>query len=62
MPIKTLFILGARPEAIKLCPVIRHMKSRTNDFDVRVRVTAEFAKIRVGDLIPVGIQTQAGRS
>ena len=38
---KVLFIFGTRPEAIKLCPVIRHMKSRPDDFDVRVCVTAQ---------------------
>lgn len=41
MPVKVLFIFGTRPEAIKLCPVIRHMKSRPGDFDVRVCVTAQ---------------------
>ena len=41
MPIKALFIFGTRPEAIKLCPVIRHMKSLPDDFDVRVCVTAQ---------------------
>jgi UDP-N-acetylglucosamine 2-epimerase (non-hydrolysing) len=41
MPIKVLFIFGTRPEAIKLCPVIRHVKSLPNDFDVRVCVTAQ---------------------
>jgi UDP-N-acetylglucosamine 2-epimerase (non-hydrolysing) len=41
MPIKVLFIFGTRPEAIKLCPVIRHMKSRPDDFDARVCVTAQ---------------------
>jgi len=41
MPIKALFIFGTRPEAIKLCPVIRHMKSRPDEFDVRVCVTAQ---------------------
>jgi UDP-N-acetylglucosamine 2-epimerase (non-hydrolysing) len=41
MPIKVLFIFGTRPEAIKLCPVILHMKARPNDFDVSVCVTAQ---------------------
>jgi UDP-N-acetylglucosamine 2-epimerase (non-hydrolysing) len=41
MSIKILFIFGTRPEAIKLCPVIRHMKSRPEKFDVRVCVTAQ---------------------
>jgi UDP-N-acetylglucosamine 2-epimerase (non-hydrolysing) len=39
--IQSLFIFGTRPEAIKLCPVIRHMKSRPDDFVVRVCVTAQ---------------------
>jgi UDP-N-acetylglucosamine 2-epimerase (non-hydrolysing) len=39
--IQSLFIFGTRPEAIKLCPVIRHMKSRPSDFVVRVCVTAQ---------------------
>lgn len=39
--VKTLFIFGTRPEAIKLCPVVLHMKSRPRDFDVRVAVTAQ---------------------
>jgi UDP-N-acetylglucosamine 2-epimerase (non-hydrolysing) len=41
MPLKALFIFGTRPEAIKLCPVIRHMRSCPDDFDVRVCVTAQ---------------------
>jgi UDP-N-acetylglucosamine 2-epimerase (non-hydrolysing) len=41
MPIKTLFLFGTRPEAIKLCPVVRHMKGRPDDFDVRVCVTGQ---------------------
>jgi UDP-N-acetylglucosamine 2-epimerase (non-hydrolysing) len=40
--IKTLFILGTRPEAIKLCPVIRHFRDQCADqFHVRVCVTAQ---------------------
>jgi UDP-N-acetylglucosamine 2-epimerase (non-hydrolysing) len=38
---KVLFVFGTRPEAIKLSPVIRRMKSRTGDFEVRVCVTAQ---------------------
>jgi len=41
MPVKALFIFGTRPEAIKLCPVIRVMTRRPNDFCVRVCVTAQ---------------------
>ena len=39
--VKTLFVFGTRPEAIKLCPVVLHMKSRPAEFDVRVAVTAQ---------------------
>jgi UDP-N-acetylglucosamine 2-epimerase (non-hydrolysing) len=39
--LKTLFVFGTRPEAIKLCPVVLHMKSRPAEFDVRVAVTAQ---------------------
>jgi UDP-N-acetylglucosamine 2-epimerase (non-hydrolysing) len=38
--VKTLFVFGTRPEAIKLCPVIEHMKA-AEQFDVRVAVTAQ---------------------
>jgi UDP-N-acetylglucosamine 2-epimerase (non-hydrolysing) len=39
--IKVLFIFGTRPEAIKLCPVVRHLRSRTEDFVTRVCVSAQ---------------------
>jgi UDP-N-acetylglucosamine 2-epimerase (non-hydrolysing) len=42
---RVLFIFGTRPEAIKLSPVIRHMKSRPDDFNVRVCVTAQHREL-----------------
>ncbi len=39
--IKALFVFGTRPEAIKLCPVILHMKMRPDDFSVQVAVTGQ---------------------
>lgn len=36
-----LFILGTRPEAIKLAPLILHLQSRTTDFRTVVCVTAQ---------------------
>jgi UDP-N-acetylglucosamine 2-epimerase (non-hydrolysing) len=39
-PIKTLFIFGTRPEAIKLCPVVNHLRRRPG-FAVQVCVTAQ---------------------
>jgi UDP-N-acetylglucosamine 2-epimerase (non-hydrolysing) len=38
---RTLFVFGTRPEAIKLCPVILHMRSRAAAFDVRLAVTGQ---------------------
>ena len=40
-PLKVLFVLGTRPEAIKLAPVVLHMKDRPGDFAVRVCATAQ---------------------
>ena len=37
---RVLFIFGTRPEAIKLCPVIRHMRTAAG-LEVRVCVTAQ---------------------
>src|SRR5579859_2206139 len=39
--LKCLFVFGTRPEAIKLCPVVRYMKARPGEFEVRVAVTAQ---------------------
>jgi UDP-N-acetylglucosamine 2-epimerase (non-hydrolysing) len=40
--LKVLFIFGTRPEAIKLCPVIRYFRDECDDrFDVRICVTAQ---------------------
>src|SRR6266700_5579770 len=39
--VKVLFIFGTRPEAIKLCPVVLHMRSRASEFETRVCVTGQ---------------------
>jgi len=39
--VRALFVFGTRPEAIKLCPVVLHMKARPLEFSVRVAVTAQ---------------------
>ena len=39
--IKVLFVFGTRPEAIKLCPVLLHLRSRPSEFDARVCVTGQ---------------------
>lgn len=38
---KVLLILGTRPEAIKLAPLIRHLRSRPGEFNTVVCVTAQ---------------------
>jgi UDP-N-acetylglucosamine 2-epimerase (non-hydrolysing) len=38
---KSLFIMGTRPEAVKLCPVIRYFRSSGNESDVEVCVTGQ---------------------
>ncbi|MBI4903218.1 MAG: UDP-N-acetylglucosamine 2-epimerase (non-hydrolyzing) [Acidobacteria bacterium] len=40
-PCKVLFIFGTRPEAIKLCPTILHLRRFPSEFAVRVCVTAQ---------------------
>ena len=39
--IKTLFVFGTRPEAIKLCPVLLHLRSLPRRFREEVCVTAQ---------------------
>jgi UDP-N-acetylglucosamine 2-epimerase (non-hydrolysing) len=38
---KVLFVFGTRPEAIKLCPVLLHMRQRAGEFSVKGCVTAQ---------------------
>lgn len=38
---RVLFIFGTRPEAIKLCPIVLHMHTRPDEFEVKVCVTAQ---------------------
>jgi UDP-N-acetylglucosamine 2-epimerase (non-hydrolysing) len=38
---RILFVFGTRPEAIKLCPLIKRLRSQPDDFEVRVSVTAQ---------------------
>lgn len=41
MPIRTLFLFGTRPEAVKLCPVVRRLRAAPDVYDVKVCVTAQ---------------------
>ena len=36
---KVLLVFGTRPEAIKMAPLVRELRSRGDRFDVRVCVT-----------------------
>ncbi len=38
---RLLIVFGTRPEAIKLCPLIRYLRKHPNPFDVRVCVTGQ---------------------
>ncbi len=38
---KVLFVFGTRPEAIKLCPVLRRLREHASEFETRVCVTAQ---------------------
>ena len=55
--LKTLFVFGTRPEAIKLAPVIGAFRSRPEEFDVRIAVTAQHRQmldqvLQVFQLVP----------
>lgn len=39
--VRALFVFGTRPEAIKMCPVIQHLRGRPEEFAVRVCVTGQ---------------------
>ena len=41
MPVRALVVFGTRPEAIKLCPLVAHLRSAPRKFDVRTCVTAQ---------------------
>ena len=41
MPLKLLTVFGTRPEAIKLCPLILHLRSKPEQFEVNVCVTGQ---------------------
>jgi UDP-N-acetylglucosamine 2-epimerase (non-hydrolysing) len=53
--VKTLFVFGTRPEAIKMSPVIRYMQSHPEEFSVRVAVTAQHRQMLDQALAVFGI-------
>lgn len=53
---KLLFIFGTRPEAIKLCPVIKHLRAKRREYQVSVCVTAQHREL-LDQVLPVfGVQ------
>jgi UDP-N-acetylglucosamine 2-epimerase (non-hydrolysing) len=50
--IRTLFIFGTRPEAIKLCPIILDQQSRPDEFDPKICVTAQHRHL-IDQVLPV---------
>lgn len=40
-PIKVLVVFGTRPEAIKMCPLVKELQRHTDHFDVEVCVTGQ---------------------
>jgi UDP-N-acetylglucosamine 2-epimerase (non-hydrolysing) len=53
--VNALFVFGTRPEAIKLSPVILHMRSRPADFTVQVAVTGQHREMLDQTLAVFGI-------
>ncbi len=53
--LKCLFVFGTRPEAIKLCPVILHMKARPEQFGVRVVSTGQHRQMLDQALAAFGV-------
>lgn len=54
---KIMLIFGTRPEAIKMCPLVNELKSRSNEFDVSVCVTGQHREmleqvLRVFEVMP----------
>lgn len=54
-PVKALFVFGTRPEAVKLSPVILHMRSRPADFQVQVAITGQHREMLDQTLAVFGI-------
>lgn len=54
---KVMLVFGTRPEAIKMCPLVNELKSRTDEFETVVTVTGQHREmldqvLRVFNVIP----------
>jgi UDP-N-acetylglucosamine 2-epimerase (non-hydrolysing) len=54
--IKVLLVFGTRPEAIKLCPVLLHLRERALDFQVKCCVTAQHRQMLDQVLAVFGVE------
>ncbi|MBC7927211.1 MAG: UDP-N-acetylglucosamine 2-epimerase (non-hydrolyzing) [Bryobacteraceae bacterium] len=52
---KILFILGTRPEAIKLCPLILHLQKHYGQFEAKVCATGQHRELLNGVLEAFGV-------
>lgn len=55
--IKVMLVFGTRPEAIKMCPLVRELKARSEEFDTVVCVTGQHREmldqvLRVFEVVP----------
>ena len=59
---KILFILGTRPEAIKLAPIISHLKSNNSNFETFVCSTGQHKEMldQVVDFFNIKIDYDLG--
>jgi UDP-N-acetylglucosamine 2-epimerase (non-hydrolysing) len=57
-PTRVLFVFGTRPEAIKLCPVLRHMRQRRDDFHVVTCVTGQHRDMLDQVLAAFGVEPE----
>lgn len=53
---RVLFVFGTRPEAIKLCPIVLHMRGRAAEFEVKVCATAQHREMLDQVLAAFGVQ------
>lgn len=56
MVFRVLFVFGTRPEAIKLCPIVLHMRGRAAEFEVKVCATAQHREMLDQVLAAFGVQ------
>jgi UDP-N-acetylglucosamine 2-epimerase (non-hydrolysing) len=54
--IKILLVFGTRPEAIKLCPVLLHLRQRAGEFAVKCCVTAQHRQMLDQVLAVFGVE------